>query len=143
MLRQTDLVVQIHFPLFRHAVVHEGDVRSSAGSSEVLSLRRVDRRGRVVDVGGTPDVFARVAALVTVGFEFEFKVGEGEGVARVWDGDAVLRESERAADEKEAVANFGIPELVVPLACCESNSWSVDSDGEIFVVVVELVYTAA
>lgn len=95
------------FALLGHAVVHEGDVRSGAGASEVLGLRRVDGSGRVVDVRWAPDVLARVAALVAVGFELEFEVGEGEGVAGVRDGDAVLGQAERAADEKEAVAVSG------------------------------------
>lgn len=83
---------------------HESDVRSSASSSEVLSLRRVDWSGSVVDVRRAPDVFARVTALMTVRFEFKFKVREGEGVAGMGDGDSVLWEAERAADEEEAVA---------------------------------------
>lgn len=80
---------------------------------------------------------------MTVRFEFKFKVREGEGVAGMWDGDSVLWEAERAADEEKAVARFGVPELVVLVACCERDFWGFDVDAKVLIVDVVELYVAA
>lgn len=68
----------------------------------------------------------------------------------VWEpgkGEAAVRRHREGKEGGERgkvdVPRFGVPELVVPLACCERDFGSVDrSDAEVLVVVVELYSTA-